>query len=224
MYRERHTPIPGVLAWSREGGAAEVTRVLPDGCMDLMAIDGVLVVAGPDTSAFLSRSNDIVAIRFAPGLAPRVLGVPAVALRDQRVALADLWPRAEVSAVADAVAHDGLRGLESVAAQRVQPVDPVVPEVLAGVRRGLAVGAIARATGLGERQLNRRCRLAFGYGPRTLARVLRLRRAVARIRDDGALADIAAECGYADQAHLSREIRALAGCTPTALRPAKHAF
>lgn len=188
--------------------------------MDLMAIDGTLVVAGPDTSAFVSASNGIVAVRFAP----RLLGVPAERLRDQRVPLAELWPRREVATVSSDVARDGVYALESVVAQRIQPPDPVVPEVLSGVRRGLGAAAIARRVGLGERQLHRRCRHAFGYGPTVLARVLRLQRAVAGIRTGEALADVAVDCGYADQAHLGREVRALAGCTPTALRPTKHAF
>jgi AraC-like DNA-binding protein len=84
---------------------------------------------------------------------------------------------------------------------------------------------VAEQIGLSERQLRRRCHEAVGYGPKTLQRVLRFRRFVAQIdaaagpphgpaRD---LATIAAKVGYADQAHLTRECRALAGLTPAAL-------
>jgi AraC-like DNA-binding protein len=46
--------------------------------------------------------------------------------------------------------------------------------------------------------------------------VLRFERAVGQMRSSGRprLAEIAARCGYADQAHLTREWQAIAGCTP----------
>ena len=70
------------------------------------------------------------------------------------------------------------------------------------------------------RQLRRRCHAAVGYGPKTLQRVLRFRRFVSRIDaypDVLDLAAIAAEAGYADQAHLTRECGKLSGLTPAAL-------
>ncbi|MFE3285367.1 helix-turn-helix domain-containing protein, partial [Streptomyces sp. NPDC059233] len=54
---------------------------------------------------------------------------------------------------------------------------------------------------------------AFGYGPRTVGRILRLRRALALARSGTAYAEIAHTTGYADQAHLAREVRAPAGTT-----------
>jgi AraC-like DNA-binding protein len=59
--------------------------------------------------------------------------------------------------------------------------------------------------------LHRRSLDAFGYGPKTLARMLRLQRALAAARSGVPLADTAMRTGFADQAHLSREVRALAG-------------
>ena len=82
---------------------------------------------------------------------------------------------------------------------------------------GTPVAEMARRTGLSARQLHRRCLPLFGYGPRRLARVLRLGRALEAARQGTSLAQVAANCGYADQAHLSREVRALAGMTPAAL-------
>ena len=61
---------------------------------------------------------------------------------------------------------------------------------------------------------------AVGYGPVLLRRVLRFRRVVSRIDAGGALDDLAglaAEAGYADQAHLTRESSDLAGLPPAAL-------
>lgn len=65
--------------------------------------------------------------------------------------------------------------------------------------------------GLSERQLHRRSLAAFGYGPKTLARVLRFDRALALAQDGVPLAETAALAGYADQPHLAREVKALSG-------------
>ena len=75
----------------------------------------------------------------------------------------------------------------------------------------------AAAIGWSDRQLHRRALRTFGYGPKTLARVLRFRTAVDLARAGGGFARIAADCGYSDQAHLAREVRALCGTTLTDL-------
>jgi AraC-like DNA-binding protein len=201
--------------------------VLPDACLDLMWIDGEPVVAGPDTTADRSESRaglEIAAVRFRPGAAPAVLGVPSDALRDQRVPLADLWgpeaARELAGRVADA--RDRVAVLEAAVRDRLAdapPVDPVTPAVAAGLSAGRPVGAVADLVGLSPRQLHRRCVAAFGYGPKTLDRVLRLQRllalaASARVPN---LAGLAVAAGYADQAHLAHETRALAGATPSEL-------
>ena len=83
-------------------------------------------------------------------------------------------------------------------------------------RRARSVAATAHTAGLGARQLHRRSLAAFGYGPKTLARVLRLQRALALVRAGMPYADAALAAGCADQAHLAREMRELAGTTLTA--------
>jgi AraC-like DNA-binding protein len=82
---------------------------------------------------------------------------------------------------------------------------------------GTPVAAMADRLGLGTRALHRRCLPVFGYGPRRLARVLRLGRSLEAARAGAPLAQVAADCGYVDQAHLSREVRDLTGTTPTRL-------
>jgi methylphosphotriester-DNA--protein-cysteine methyltransferase len=79
---------------------------------------------------------------------------------------------------------------------------------------------VAAEVGLSLRQLRRRCHAAVGYGPKTLQRVLRFRRFVSRLDAQPEVPDLAAlaaETGYADQAHLTRECARLAGLTPAAL-------
>ncbi|MER7822718.1 helix-turn-helix domain-containing protein [Streptomyces sp. NPDC096097] len=224
MYEEAvSTAVPGAVLWRAAARTGAV--VLPDGCMDLMWADGRLLVAGPDTGPHPAGEvpgGAFAGIRLAPGTAPALIGVPAHALRDRRVELADLWPARAARRASGLVegyveAHgDARAGLEALARTRASAAgapDPLAAEVAARVRAGEAVAEIARAVGLGERQLHRRSLDAFGYGPRTLGRILRLRRALALARTGLPFAEVACVAGYADQAHLSREVRALAGTT-----------
>jgi AraC-like DNA-binding protein len=83
--------------------------------------------------------------------------------------------------------------------------------VRAGGPAGGSVRDVADRLGLSERQLRRRSLAAFGYGPKTLQRVLRFQRALRLARAGEPLADAAFAAGYADQAHFAHEVRALAG-------------
>ncbi|MDA8370169.1 MAG: helix-turn-helix domain-containing protein [Nocardiopsaceae bacterium] len=228
MYRERTSPqVFGAVVWyGTSPGESRTQRVLPDGCMDLIWIGGTLLVAGPDTTAHLAEwvpGRDYVGLRFAPGTAPAVLGVPAHELRDQRVPLADMWPAARVRRLTDQLAHTADAGavLEEVAVRRLgenPPGDaPVLSAIVDRLRAGSAVAATAQATGLSERQLHRRCLAAFGYGPKTLARILRMNRALGMVRAGVPIASAAAAAGYADQPHLTREVKILAGAPITEL-------
>src|SRR3546814_8539109 len=93
---------------------------------------------------------------------------------------------------------------------------------LLGTRaEGSALMAIRDRLDMSERSLRRRCREAFGYGPKTLDRVLRFQRflALARAPGERRLAGLAQDAGYADQAHITREGRRLSGLSPlTVLR------
>ncbi|WHX18653.1 helix-turn-helix domain-containing protein [Streptomyces malaysiensis subsp. malaysiensis] len=230
-YHERRALIGrGAVVWTRTAGTGP-QRVLPDGCTDLIwseagsGPDGELLVAGPDTRAHLALGppgSRAVGLRFAPGTGPAVLGVPAHELRDTRVPLAALWPGAEVRRLAELIATERAAGrqaaasrlLEEAAGYRLrtaEPPDPLLAAIVAGVSRGTGVAGIAAAVGLGERQLHRRSLAAFGYGPKTLGRVLRLNQALDLARACVPFAEVAATAGYADQAHLAREVRALTG-------------
>jgi len=80
------------------------------------------------------------------------------------------------------------------------------------------ISAIAEKLGWSRKHLAGSFSNAIGIGPKTLSRIVRFNRALGLSRQQTAdWADIAADCGYADQAHLVREFRDLAGETPTAL-------
>ncbi|MFJ8625906.1 helix-turn-helix domain-containing protein [Kitasatospora sp. NPDC093550] len=227
--------LPGAVVWTKGavgvGDGAAGGPVLPDGCMDLLWTEGRLLVAGPDTRAFRpgpGLPGPWAGVRFRPGTAPALLGVPAYELRDRRVDLADLRAGAEVRRLTERIdaAPDPAAALEALAlrlAAAAPPEDPQVRAVVAALAAGRSVSATAEAVGLGARQLHRRSLAAFGYGPKTLARVLRMQRALALARTGVPLAETAARTGYADQAHLARDIRELAGMPVTALLRAQGA-
>ncbi|MCX4680466.1 helix-turn-helix domain-containing protein [Streptomyces sp. NBC_01433] len=220
-YEEWASQFDGAVVWTWDGPAGPARPVLPDGCMDLIWTPGRLRVAGPDTHAFevtAAERGRCAAIRFAPGTAPALLGVPADELRDRRVALDDLWPGAEVRRLTEHIDQDPdpAAALERLALRRAAdtgPPDPLTVSVAAQLGRGRSVAATARSVGLGARQLHRRSLAAFGYGPKTLARVLRLQRALALVRAGTPYAEAAHTAGCTDQAHLAREVRNLAGTT-----------
>jgi AraC-like DNA-binding protein len=221
VYVERASRLPGAVVWSRTieaSTAGPVHPVLPDGCMDLLWNEGRLLVAGPDTHAYVPGTAPAywVGIRFFPGTAPTFLGVPAHELRDRRVDLADLWPAAGVRQLSTRIdtAPDPVTALEEAALERAAdtpPPDPLLRHLVATLDTGRPVAATADELGIGARQLHRRSLTAFGYGPKTLARVLRLQRALALARAGVPFAQTAARSGYADQAHLARDVKEFAG-------------
>ncbi|MEP7024642.1 MAG: helix-turn-helix domain-containing protein [Actinomycetota bacterium] len=221
-YRERPAGIPGVVLWERSvAPAAARTRILPDGCLDLIWDGHQLSIAGPDPAARWHNSpagTSYTALRFHLGTGPAALGIPASELAGRELPLADAWPAAAARELSERVAADPAAALAAwVAGTAGQQADPFGPRVHAMARRGAAVTQMADRLGLSERQLRRRCLPVFGYGPRRLGRILRMARALAAARAGLPLAEVAATCGYADQAHMSRELLALGGATPTSL-------
>ena len=226
IYREFVPPAPlrgavGCL-WIRRG-TGEPVRVMPDACSDIVWRSGRdAVVAGPDTEHWLSptRPGDVmVGARLLPGAAGAALGLPLEQLRNERVLLRDLGldPGEQL--------HGGLGPSEAIArlaAAVLGLIEGAPPDraVQAAVVRLLdpaqRVDRLASDLGLSERQLRRRFLTSVGYGPKTLQRVLRLRRFLAGRSPD--LATAAIEAGYADQPHLARECKALTGLSPARLK------
>ena len=222
-------------------GGAPPTRVLPDACVDLIWQRGTGVfLAGPDTGPVIMPmppGTVLAGVRLRPGAGGPALGRPLTGLLDQRPGPADLrdeLPRAIGARLAAGVPAGlspdaALRRLVGVAGDLVTdaPPDPLVAQ--AAQRLACPDAQVRDVSGelaISERQLNRRCCAAIGYGPALLRRVLRFRRFVSRIDAAPAaptdLAGLAAVLGYADQAHLTRESSRLAGLPPLALIRDRH--
>jgi AraC-like DNA-binding protein len=229
----RELPPPAVLSdwvtcgWvsTRPGGA----RILPDGCVDIVWTGRRLIVAGPATEPHLSSDAPglpKVGVRFRVGAAGAALGMPACEFLDQNPAADDVLG-AEVADRVESVGDDPgrvLMELTAAVSERLRQAPHADSLVRAAAIDLAAPGArvrdVADGLGLSERQLRRRFEAAVGYGPKVLARVLRLQRFLTLSSDGGAaagLSRLAFDAGYSDQAHLTRECSALTGGTPTEL-------
>jgi AraC-like DNA-binding protein len=168
-----------------------------------------------------------VAIELTP-LGSRVLfGMPARELWDTSLELADvvggvgdeLWERLQLA--------DGWT--ERFAAcddvlTRLAVHDPVAAELevcwdlLAASHGTVPVATLAAETGYSRQHLTRRFRDEFGLSPKRAGRVMRFERARQLLATPGVtVGQLAARCGYADQSHLTRDVAAFAGCTPSEL-------
>ena len=155
-------------------------------------------------------------------------GCPASEIVDSRVPLDEFWGAeahhlAEAANTAPDVAAR-VRVLESALSRRASSIT-LHPRDMRAAYALIAAGEppskslipwLARELALSERTLRRRFDEAFGYGPKTLDRILRFQRflALARGTRNPSAASLAAAAGYADQAHLTRECRRLAVATP----------
>lgn len=177
--------------------------------MDLITMGGRIMIAGPDTRAHISHrdAESFAGLRFRPGVLPRLLGVPASEFRDQRVPLDSVC--AVASARLDVVVADLL---SRPARTQTSPwALPAVHHVTSRLAGGAAVSGLARELGWSARTLQRQCLAVYGYGPATLRRIMRFRRAVTLLRTGQSTSTAAADAGYSDEAHLHREAREFSG-------------
>ena len=209
--------------------------ITPDATIDLQWIDGRFRVAGPDKEPQIERPAAgavIVGFRFRPGAAAGWLGVPASAIVGERLDLGELWgTRARelsdrIGSTADDLAAmvGQLEHAVGAHGEGRDALDPLMGRAFDAIDEGLPPDASLVPSLLGrlhmsERTLRRRFEEAFGYGPKTLDRILRFHRfrRLQKKTGDASTAVLAIEAGYADQAHLIRESRRLTGVTPSAL-------
>ena len=206
--------------------------VLPDGRRQTTRFDAML--GGLHTTPAMIRHDGRqhgIELDVTPAGARALFGLPAGALAATVVPLDALWGRlagelldrldaatswAERFSVVEGVL---LRALSA----RVEIPSGARPETTEAWRRletmagRVEIGELAADLGWSRRHLTARFTDEFGVGPKQLARVLRFEQSVGMLRRPRrpTLAAIAAECGYADQAHMARDWRQLAGSSPS---------
>ena len=215
--------------WLRAPGPARQHRVLPDGCVDLVWHDGQVQLVGamtrPRTVAGLDETA--AGVRLRPGAA-RLLGIDADELRDAALDASAAWGRAGAELEARLAGCedplDAARVLAAALARRLDAAPQLDPAVRSAVvaleREGARVAAVGRDLFLSERQLRRRFLRDVGIAPSAYARVARLHRLLwlaPRSPAGTTLARLAADVGYSDESHLARDVRELAGVTPSVL-------
>jgi len=168
-----------------------------------------------------------VALELTPLGARTLFGVPAGALAHEVVELADLLgrPTAELmdrlTDAPDWAARFAV--LDDLLCRTTRDTKDPAPEVvhawncLSASDGAIEVNELAREIGWSRRHLSERFRAELGLTPKVMGRVMRFERArlVLQQRHRPSLADVAAACGYYDQAHMNREWREFAGCSPT---------
>jgi AraC-like DNA-binding protein len=117
------------------------------------------------------------------------------------------------------IAYRNVVALLRVLAAEASAFDPLAVNAIARIERdGMPprIAHLASQLGVTSRTLERRFIGAIGLTPKRYARIVRLQRGLRLIEQRSlSLADIAYSCGYADQAHMTREFADLAGRTPT---------
>jgi AraC-like DNA-binding protein len=163
-------------------------------------------------------------LRLTPLGTRRLLGLPMHELADRTLPLDDLLPGARVLGERVREASDWNARfdlVEDFLLRRLADA-PAPPRELEWawrelVRSGgrLRVSMLATELGWTPSRLIARFREHVGLAPKTAARVIRFDRAVSALRSGKPrIAEVAAACGYADQAHLSRELRELGEISP----------
>jgi AraC-like DNA-binding protein len=213
--------------------AVYAQRVLPDACLDLVFFQGQSpAVIGPWTESFIAQlapGTRITGVRFHPGKAASILGLPASELINQEAALADIWKataREPFARIGELASFRARRSALEAALMRhlrdAAPPDATVADAILWLARNPSarIDELGRRAGISSRQMQRRFSAAVGYGPKMFQSVLRFQRLL-YLANNGigrlSLADLAARVGYADQSHMNREVLRFAGRPPREL-------
>jgi AraC-like DNA-binding protein len=249
LHYEEIAPPPALAGnvacfWTIRGtvdpGCTAANRVLPDGCMDVIfdfgdpmrgdaAGNGHAMVVGTMRRALVVEHEgrvDVMGVRFRPGGAVPLLGIPAADVTDRTAGLDLFWRDARGIADFLNAADPGHRvaRFESVLLDRVRaarPADALVraaSRMIRQARGNIAVRTLEQSLRTPSRTLERRFLAAVGISPKAVCRVARMQHAAAMLRSTAStsIAAIAVIAGFHDQAHLTRDFSSLAGITPGA--------
>lgn len=192
---------------------------------------GTAVIGGARSAAYLkdvSQPLPSIGAVLRPGAAQLLIGAPAVLFSERHTPLEDVWGAAAVAELRERLwaAGSAARRLAifeaALAARlpRLRGIDPLIARAVAGLETGLSVGRVVAASGHSHRHFARYFTESVGLRPKIFGRLRRFGQVLERLAksDDASLADLAAEQGYADQAHFNREFRDFSGLSPSAYR------
>ncbi|MFE4976330.1 DUF6597 domain-containing transcriptional factor [Kitasatospora sp. NPDC056651] len=215
-----------LVRWDLDGHAPYEQKVLAHPNVHLVFEAPRPRVYGVDRSLFVRRlegAGHVLGVRFRPGAFRPVAGHPVGELADRSVPAAEYFGsgadrlNAELldgepdAALADAFLRAGLPAPDPVAVEVAAVVDRIT-----GTPDLCRVDDLAAELGLTVRRLQRLFAEYVGASPKWVLRRARLHEAAERARAGGELdlAALAAELGYSDQAHLTRDFTAAVGVSP----------
>lgn len=198
-------------------------RVLPDGCMDIVFdfSAGAVLVGAMRRARLVTpvRRPDLLGVRFRPGGLSTCFRLDAAAFTDNRLELSVIWP--EARAIWNRLGEAPPAARVALLAAQLRSMRRSSPDALVRhcVQRIEATGGRLRMAALEKeanaRQIERRFAAHVGLSPKRFARVVRFKNVMARLSHGTPnWADVAVDCGYADQPHLVREFKELSGLTP----------
>ena len=232
-----------VLRWDLPAGTTYPSQVLPHPTCNLTVERGVrrpgtppsaVLVTGPMTRRFdveTTGNGWVWGVRFRPGGLPALVGVDAATLAERCVAADEVLPDDAVTALGvlddtGAPFEADQARVEAALHPLVRAPDPdhelvlrLVGEMLAD-RSLVRVAQVTERHGLSTRRLQRLFARYLGVGPKWVLARYRMHDVVAELDAgrEGSLADLAAEHGWYDQAHFTRDFTALVGVTPARYR------
>jgi AraC-like DNA-binding protein len=211
------------VRWDLDESPPYQQEILPAPCCHLSFDAGGFQVHGPGTRRFVRQLTGkawAAGVRFKPAGLSAFCTVPISELSDRVVAARDVLARVPQSPPYDIEAAFGafcelLRGLAPVRSEAMALCDRVV-ELTQRDPGITSVASLARATDVAPRTLHRLLARHVGVGTKWIVRRARVQEAAERVArgEKVAWTAVAAELGYADQAHLIRDFKAQIGCTP----------
>lgn len=223
-YRE-YAPAPDLAShvactWSHTLTHAHAVPIVPDGCVDIVVYDDQAPhVAGPQSRVQLvvPAAAVITGLRLRPGAAQRLLGCPMDRLLNGDARLVDVSGRVALRWSSDVARQRA--ALEQWVRSRLErtSLPPLALRAAELITRdpGVSLDVVLAALDVQTRRLHRELTAACGYGPKLLQRIMRLQHTLRlAARTQLSLAALARSAGYADQAHMTRDFRALTGETP----------
>lgn len=183
----------------------------------------VVVGLAPDSVHGYARDADCLQIRLSPAVAHAVLGASSE-LGGTVVDLEDLWGRDAVrfrEQLRDAGSWDerfaiaeGTLGRRCEAGRTLDPEVAFIWQRMMGSGGQARVSRLAEEVGWSRKRLWSRFRAQVGLTPKHAAKLIRFDHAAHRLAAGDSAASVAADGGFVDQSHLSRDVKAFTGLTP----------
>lgn len=208
-------------------------HILPKENVGIVFVDSVgLVVTGCMTKSHRGQVNPggrMLGLRLRPGRARTIVGTEIDSLTDTILPFEDVWGRdareieEQLFECKDSMEGIGIlgRALQHRVKRRSsgQQIVDIAIEMASKADGAVRVQELCDRVGVGRRRLLRHFRREVGLSPKRYCRILRFHALLKRAQepDRGSWADLAAELGFFDQAHLISELRDLTGENPTAL-------